>query len=93
MGNIPVIIARWGIRIGFISAAVIAFTVFLNYIFQLLLVTLNGNVLTDIFAMIQVWLPFDLNVILLWFTTAVVLYVGYLLTIQAFKFLDMLIKD
>jgi len=93
MGNTPVVIARWGIRLGFVAAAILAFTVMLNYIFELLLVTLNGNVLTDIFAMIQVWLPFDLNVILLWFTTAVVFYVGYLLTVQAFKFIDMLIKD
>lgn len=92
MGNTPAILLVWGIRLGVVATSIFAFIVVLNLAFQLLFVTLNQNVLSDLFAMIQMWLPFNLNVVLSWFVTALIAYSFYRLSKVAYQYLDDLIK-
>lgn len=86
-------VLRWAIRIAFVTAAVFAFIVILNFAVSFTYVSLNGNIISDIFAMMQMWLPFNLNTILLWLTTAVTAYFTYKMTIAAIIWLERLIGN
>lgn len=83
----------WGIRISFIVAVLFAFIVVLNFAQSLLLVGFNSNVLTDVFALVQVWLPFNLNVLLSWTTTAASAYIIYRLAVAGLTFLNRLMNN
>lgn len=93
MTDIVSMILRWALRIGILTTSIFAFIVVLNLASSLLFVTLNQNALSDIFALIQIWLPFNLTVILSWFTTATLAYIVYRLSRVAFNFIDDLVKS
>lgn len=81
MGDFVVNVLRWTISLPFILAGLFAFIVLLNLAISIVGVTINQSVLGDLFAMIQMWLPFDLNAVLWWFTTASSAYFIYRLAI------------
>lgn len=85
-------IVRQTVKIGFVLSMIFAFVIVLNIIISTLAVGVNHGVLADIFAMIQMWLPFNLNVVLLWLLTAATLYIGYRLTVVAIHFLDVVVR-
>lgn len=73
-------------------AMVFAFIVFLNFALSLTLVGLNSNVLTDLFALVQMWLPFNLNVLLTWLFTVTSLYFVYRLANVGLAFINELFR-
>lgn len=85
-------IVRQTVKIGFVLSMIFAFVMILNMIISALAIGLNHNALADIFAIIQMWLPFNLNVVLLWLITASTLYIGYRLTVVALHYLDTMVR-
>lgn len=91
MGDFVVSIIKWVVRIGFVGAMIMTFTLFLNLIISLFAVTLNFGVLSDIMALVQLWLPFNLSVVIVWITTATFAYLTYRLAVFAYSFLNSLV--
>lgn len=70
-GDIIVFIFKMSIRVIFLFMVIAAFLVFMSLLMTLLYTTLNVNVLSDLFTLLQMWLPFNLEVLLTWFSVAV----------------------
>lgn len=93
MGEIAITLTKWTIRIGFMITMIFALVLLVNFSLSLVVVDLNQNVLQDLFSLIQIWLPFDLNVMLLWLVSAVGVYFTYRMSVIAFNSLNRLIGD
>lgn len=65
------------ILMSFVLAGITAFVLFLNMVLSLLFVTFSNNVISDGFALIGIWLPFDFAPIWLWLSTAAFAYLMY----------------
>lgn len=91
--QVAITVAKWVFRFGFILASITAFLVVLTLAFSFVFITLNGNVLTDLFLMIQMWLPFNLNVLLSWLITISVVYITYRISVVTLLFIDRLLRD
>lgn len=70
-GDIIVFIFKMSIRVIFLFIVIAAFLVFMSLLMTLLYTSLNVNVLSDLFTLLQMWLPFNLEVLLTWFSVAV----------------------
>lgn len=71
--NVGKILLRASLFLG----AVTAFIVVLNLAISGFGIALNQSVLNDLFGMVQMWLPFNLNSILIWITTSGIAYLTY----------------
>lgn len=80
------------LKSGLFMAMLFAFIVFLNFALSLTLVSMDANVLTDIFALIQIWLPFNLNVLLAWLVTATGLFFAYRMLNLGLAFINELFR-
>lgn len=83
MGEIAITIIKWTFRGAFIIAVAIAIASLLSIIGNYLIIGFNTSVLADIFALIQIWLPFNLNILLIWVAVASTAYLTYRLAIIA----------
>jgi len=81
------------IKAGFWASVVIVFIALVTIIISGILVSLNGTVLMDLFYMTQMWLPFNLNVILTWAITITVAYFVYRVALWAFTFVGELLRS
>lgn len=93
MGEVATLVLKIIARSVVIFAIVFAIIVLLNITFSAFVVGLNLPVLSDIFGLVQLYLPFNLNVVLLWLTTASVAYIGYRLAVLAFSLVDDFVSD
>lgn len=67
----------WTVLIGFFAGMALSLIALVLFAFGLLSVALNGSILADIFNVIQIWLPFNLDELLVWVFTASGLYLSY----------------
>lgn len=88
MGEVAVTIAKWALKISFFSAIAISLMILLGVVTSYIIVGFNGSVLNDIFATIQIWLPFNLNVVLLWLSVAATAYLTFRLSLMIFNIID-----
>jgi len=68
-----------------ITTVAIALVLFLNVVISSISIVLNASVLGDIVAIIQIWTPFNIGVILNWLIAVSGLYLTYrmaLLTLE-----------
>lgn len=76
------------VKVPFVIAAVASVGALVMIIGGALALTLNIAVLSDLAALIQMWLPFDLIVVLLWIISAAVAYLVYKLSLMALDFVN-----
>lgn len=88
MGEIAINLLKWTFRIAFIGAVVLAIIAILSIITNYLIIGFNQSVLADIFSLIQIWLPFNLNIVLLWITIAGTAYLAYKTAIMSYVLLN-----
>lgn len=93
MGEIAVAVLKWLIRMSIVIAGIFSFVAVLNIATSMILVNLNQNVLTDIFAVIQIWLPFNLNVLLLWLIASSTAFILYRLSLASIIWINRLIGE
>lgn len=88
MGEIALFLMKMTIRLGIIMAAVFAFIVIFNIAYTAVFVALNLEIIADLGAMIQIWLPFDLDVIFAWLLTVATSFLIYRFALKAHAFLN-----
>ena len=88
MGEVAVAVLKWTFRAAFIIAVAIGLGVFISVIVNSLIVGYNLSVLADIFALIQIWLPFNLNIVLLWLTVSASAFIVYKLAALSYVLLN-----
>lgn len=91
MGDIVINLLKWTMRITFVIAGIFAFIVVLNLAVSMIFVTLNQNVLSDLLAMVQIWLPFNLNVVFVWLIAASTAFIAYKLSVMAISWINRLL--
>jgi len=85
MGEIAVTLAKWFLKLAFFIAVILSVMVLVGVITSYLVVGFSVPVLHDLFALIQIWLPFNLNVLLIWITLSASAYVAYRLAIMTYN--------
>lgn len=70
---------------GFWLGLAVTFLSLLTYVVSLVVVAFNIDALLDIGTMVQMWLPFNLNVILTWVVVMTSTYGAYKLSLFAYK--------
>lgn len=88
MGEIAVTVAKWALKISFFSSIAIALMILFGVLTSYLVAGFSLPVLTDVFAFVQVWLPFNLNVILIWLGLAATAYLIFRLSLMTFNIID-----
>lgn len=88
MGEVIIRVAIWSIKASFFTALVLSFLAMLAIITSYLIVGFNLGVISDIYAIIQLWLPFNLNIIFVWITIAATAYFSYRLAFTANQLLN-----
>lgn len=88
MGEVVLQVARWTAKLAFWLSVVGSVLIIFGVIFNYMIVGFNMSVLGDIFAMIQIWLPFNLNILLGWLTLAATGYIAYRFAILAYNMID-----
>ncbi len=91
MGEVVLAVTRWTLRLVLFSSVAIALTVIIGIITSYMVIGLNQSVLGDIFAIIQIWLPFNLNILLTWLALTSTAYFAYRLALMAYNLLNSLI--
>lgn len=86
-------IFKIGTKATFVIASIFAFLAMLGLIMSAMNVSTNGGVLADIYAIVAMWLPFNLNVVILWLVTAALVYLTYRLTVVAVVYVDKLLSS
>jgi len=77
MGEIAINVVKWAAKIGFWSATVLAFIAVLNFIISGTQTVANQSVIGELIGIVQMWLPFNLNVVFAWLITAGGLFMTY----------------
>lgn len=88
MGEVALAVARWTIKASFFTAVVLAVIVISGIMIAYLVIGFNTSVLADIFALIQIWLPFNLNILLVWLGVIATAYFAYRLSLMAYNMVN-----
>jgi O-antigen ligase len=80
-------IMRIGVKIAFVMSAVFAFIIVLLLTTSAIGTVANQGVLSDVIAIVQMWLPFNLTPMMAWLLTASVAYLWYRLTLAGLFFI------
>lgn len=87
MGEIAISVLFLLIKFSTFASVAISFVVLFGFITSAIVVGFNNSVLADLMAIVQLWLPFDLNVMIVWLLTVAGLYIAY----RLFNFTSMLL--
>lgn len=88
MGEVAVKLAQWLAKATFFIAVIVSIVIFISFINNYIVLGVNGSVLSDIYAFIQMWLPFNINVVLAWITIVATLYITYRLAYMAYNMVN-----
>lgn len=88
MGEVVITVAKWILKFAYFTAVLLSFMVIISLITTWLVVGFNMGVLSDIFALVQLWLPFNLNILLAWIGVTVSAYVTYRVLVMSFNMLN-----
>ena len=70
-------IAKIAVIIVIALSAILALTTVVLFIYGAISIALNGNVITDMLYIVQMWLPFNLGPVIAWLLAIVNLYLLY----------------
>lgn len=93
MGSFIVAVIKWTVRLLVATVALTTLVSLLGFIYAMVFTQLNNNMLSDLVMFIQMWLPFNISVIFLWFTTVGLLYVFYRISIWAIQFINSILGN
>lgn len=83
MGEIIVTVLKFVARFVFVFAAVVAFITLLTVSTSFVFASINQGAFGDVFAIVSMWTPFNLTVLMAWAVTASTAYIGYRLSLTA----------
>jgi len=93
MGDWALTVFKWALRLSTIMALIVAVILCITVLNTYLLEGVQQNVLNEILTLVQMWLPFDLNVVFTWIWTIMAAYSAYHLAKLANSILNSIIGD
>lgn len=75
-------------KFAFIITWVLATIALLLYAVSFIMTPVSSSILTDLALIIQMWLPFNFNVILSWVVTGMTIYFSYRIAIFTLRVID-----
>lgn len=91
--NVITIILKWGVTLSFFVIMIFSFVSIVNIVTNVIAIGINGSVIGDLGALIQIWLPFDLVSWFNWIMMVSSLIVVYYLGSYAYRALNGYLKD
>lgn len=88
MGEVAIALVKWTFRTAFIAGVILALLTIFSLIASYLIAGYSSSVLADIFALVQIWLPFNINIILLWISVSATAYFSYRIAIMSYTLLN-----
>lgn len=88
MNPIVMLVINGFFKFGFILTWVGATIALLLYAISFIMTPISGSVLGDMALIIQMWLPFNFNVVLAWVVTGLTIYFSYRIAIFALRVVD-----
>ena len=73
-----------------LAIVIISFTLFTGlYLstFASVMIVLQQSIINDLFALLQIWLPFNLSTVTLWIFGIVTMFIAYRMSIKAIEFM------
>lgn len=92
IGEVIKLIISVTVRVGFWASVIFAFMPLLTMIISAVLIALNGSVLMDLYYMVQLWAPFNFNVIFIWALAIALAFCVYWLAAKLYAFVSALIN-
>lgn len=86
-------IIKWAIRLSFLFTLIIAFISMLNIVVSIVKVGINGTILGDLIAMIQIWAPFNFTMVFNWLTASASVILFYYVSSWAYRTISDFVKD
>lgn len=77
-----------GVRFTIVLTGIFAFIVIVTLATSYVTIATNGGVISDLFAIIQIWLPFNLSALITWVITATTAFIAYRLTIYTINYIS-----
>lgn len=90
MGEMAKLALKMAVKFAFITGALLSFIAVFLMMVSMIGVTLNIGILSDLFTIVQIWLPFNLGIMLAWVVAGVVVYFTYRLSIIALNYIRVL---
>jgi len=88
VAQVAIEVLKWMLRIGLVLPMLFAWVLIMNIGINYITVGLSQNLVTDLLTLLQIWMPFDINIVFAWVWTCVTAYFGYKLTLMAIRFLN-----
>lgn len=88
-----VMVLKVAVRLMFGFTAVVAFVAVVSTIISQLYIAVSTSVISDLIALVQIWLPFNLVPVLTWVLAVSLLYVNYRLALYALGFVRGIIGE
>lgn len=78
---------RMALRLTVVFVSITLFLTVYLMTFSSIKIALQATIIADLFALLQIWLPFNLSTITLWLIGLATAYLGYLLSQKAVEFM------
>jgi len=94
MGEVAVTVIKWSLRLVFMMAVLVAFVGVIMFGMTMVLnAQIGGGVIGDLMALIQMWLPFNLDVLITWLMLGTVLMFTFRLAEQGYNLLNKVLAN
>lgn len=91
MGEVAVQVIKWLVRFGFVMAAAGLFIGLFAIGSSIILQGVNGGALSDVIGLVNMWMPFNLSVMMFWLFTAASAYFLYRFALLALVWVHRLV--
>lgn len=75
-------------KLAFYSVMTFSVLTLITIVSSALMIALNFGVINDVIGLIQMWLPFNLGVVILWILTASFAFLTYRLSVLAVSYIN-----
>lgn len=79
---------KMAVRFTIVLTGIFAFILVITLATSYLTISTNAGVLSDLFAIVQIWLPFNLSALITWIITASTAFIAYRLTIYSINYIS-----
>lgn len=88
MGEVAITVAKWAMKLAFWMACVLSLLVVIGIAGQYIIMGMNMSVIGDVFAVIQIWCPFNISLLIVWMVALSTAYIGYRLALMAYNLIN-----
>lgn len=93
MGEVIINIVKWAVKLSFWGIVVALWIAIMSQIVVYILTPMNGGLLSDIFAIVQIWSPFNVNSVIAWLVISASAYITYRIAIIGYNFINNFVSN